>query len=278
MSMLLKRPNIVEGLFYFEEKDKLSTYVKTSLNAYSTAKEGRPFGIITPFGSYLYAAKAFAASYSQVIDEEYDSVIIIAPIHKMSFYGIALSESDCFSSPLGDLYIDKEANQILHNFNSEFIYPGEKYHLTEHSIEVQLPFISTALSNDVKIVPIIIGESNTKFTILLTRAIKHLMEKTNKKYLVIVTTNLSHEVKHDKAVEVDHTLIEILKTLNADYLAEQLALNQITAYGGGGLITLLRLANTFGLDAINILKYFTSGDISNDKLKVEGYLSAVIYQ
>lgn len=278
MDKLLKRPPIVEGLFYDSNRDNLSSFVKTSLTAYGKPKAGRPFGIIAPYASYLYASQAFAASYSQLIDEEYDTVIVIAPLHKMSFYGIALSESDCFSSTLGDIYIDKEGTEILHKFNEDYIFYGEKYHLQEHSIEVQLPYITTLLGDNVKIIPVIMGESNTKFTIMLSRAIKSLIEKTKKRYLLVVSSDLSHELKHEKAVELDNRLISILKELNADHLAEQLALNQVNAFGGGGIITLLRLVKSLNLNNLHILKYFTSGEITNDRNKVEGYLSAVVYE
>lgn len=194
----------------------------------------------------------------------------------MSFYGIALSESDIFSCPVGEIEIDKEGSKILHGFNEEYIMYGEKHHLAEHAIEVQLPYLLTALDKKVKILPIIIGENNTRFTIMLSRAIKNLFEKTDKKYCIIITADLSHELKQENAVAMDNKFIDILKTMDPDYLAEQLALNQIQSHGGGGIITLLRLAKAFKYDDLQILKYFTSGDVTNEILKVEGYLSAVL--
>ena len=272
----MKRPTIVEGIFYPDSPDALSAMIKSSILANSTPKQSTPFALIVPCASYLYANPIFSATYSQIIEENYDTVILISPVHKIAFPGIALTESDCFSSPLGDIDIDKEANDFLKKYNDEFIIYGEKYHLTEHSIEVQLPYLSTILGNKIKIVPIIMGEPNTKFTILLSKALISLIEKQNKKILFVVTTNLSHNQKYEIAVETDNKFVEILKQMNPDRLAEQLALKQVEAHGGGGVVTLLRIAQHFGIEKINILKMFNSGDVTDDKLKVEGYFGASV--
>jgi AmmeMemoRadiSam system protein B len=277
MKDILRRPTIVDGFFYPDNPDSLSRFVKTSLSIYNNSVKVPPkLGIIAPYASYLYASQFFGAAYSQVIGEKYDTIIIISPVHKMAFPGIALSESDCFTSPLGDIFVDKEDNELLLKFNEEFIYYGEKYHLLEHSIEVQIPYITTIFGNDVKILPVILGETNTKFTIMLSKALFSLFEKKKKKYLVVVATDLSHDLKYELAVEKDKKFIDIIQKMDADYFAEQLALNQIEAYGGGGVISLLRLANMLDIKKINILKQQNSGDITDEKHKVEGYLAATI--
>lgn len=272
------RPTIVEGLFYPDNKEALELMIKSSLLSTNVVKFERPFGIIAPYASYLYSSSVFAAAYSQLINEIYDTIIIISPVHKIAFPHIALTESDYFSSPLGELEVDKDDNQFLMKYNKEYIFIDEKHHLKEHSIEVQLPYISTILGNNVKILPIIIGEQNTKFTILLSKAIISLMNKNkDKKYLIIVPTNLSHDLKYEKAIEKDKKFGEILKKVNPDLLAEKLALDEVEAYGGGCVVTMLRIAEHFNIKNLQILKQINSGDISEDKFKVEGYIAASLY-
>ena len=180
------RPPIVEGIFYPDNKESLESLIKSSILVNSGIKIKRPFGIIVPYASYLYSSSVFATVYSQLIDENYDTIIIISPVHKIAFPYIALTESFYFSSPFGELEVDKEDNEFLLKYNKEYIMYGEKYHLQEHSIEVQLPYLITVLGNNIKILPIIIGEQNTKFTILLSKAIFSLIQKNkNKKYIII---------------------------------------------------------------------------------------------
>lgn len=273
----LKRPTIADGILYYNSKVELTNFTKSSIAANTTEKSNTPFAIVTPNSNYLLAGNAYGASYSQLINEQYDTAIIISPIHKMSFYAIGLSSSDYFESPLGDVEVDKEANDILRSYSPDFFVNGEKYHMAEHSIEVQLPYLITTLGNKTKILPIIMGEPNTKFSILMSKGLKYLFEKSNKRYIIIVVTNLSNGLNNDKAVAMDTNFIEIFKENDPDHLAEQLALNQIKADGGGGLVSLLRLNNLLDTQKeINILKYFTSGDVTEDRTKVEGYLSAVL--
>lgn len=272
------RPPIVEGIFYPDNKEQLDSLIKSSLLANSVVKIKRPFGIIVPYASYLYSSPIFASVYSQLINEYYDTIIIISPVHKIAFPYIALTKSDAFSLPLGELEVDKEDNAFLLKYNKEYIMLGEKYHLQEHSIEVQLPYLITVLGDKIKILPIIIGEQNTKFTILLSKALFSLIQKNkNKKYLIIATTNLSHEIKYEKALERDKKFAETLQKMNADLLAEKLALNEVEAYGGGCVVSLLRLAELCGVKGVNILRIMNSGDITNEKLKVEGYIGASIF-
>ena len=181
---ILRRPTIVDGFFYPDNEEQLSSQVKSSLAAFGVEKGESPFALISPFASYTYASQIFAASYSQIIDEVYDCVVIISPIHKMSFRGIALSESDCFNTPLGDLYIDKEANSFLNNYNSEYFFYEEKYHLQEHSIEIQLPYISTVLGENTKFLPLILGETNTNYDTFCKVALYSLITQTDKRYLL----------------------------------------------------------------------------------------------
>jgi len=276
-SAKIVRPTIVEGIFYPENRDALESMIKSSLLSTNVVKIKRPFGIIAPFASYIYSSSVFAASYSQLLNEFYDTVIIISPVHKIAFPHIALTESDAFNTPLGDLEVDKEDNEFLLKYNKEYIIIDEKHHLNEHSIEVQLPYIQTLLGEKVKILPIIIGEQNTKFTILLSKAISSLMEKKReKKYLIIVPTNLSHDLKYEKAIEKDRKFAEVLKKADADLLAEKLALNEIEAYGGGCAVTMLRIANIFNIKEVHVLKLLNSGDVTDEKFKVEGYIAASI--
>ena len=64
--------------------------------------------------------------------------------------------------------------------------------------------------------------------------------------------------------------------MEPDFLAEQLALNQIEAYGGGCVVALIRLAKLLNIPSVRVLKKINSGDITSDKLKVEGYLAACL--
>jgi MEMO1 family protein len=271
------RPEIGHPDFYPADENLLSKLVKDSIKKYKYEKVGKPFAIIAPAGNYRYTSKALAASYTQVVKEKYDTIVMISPIHRSAFQGIALTEYDHFSCPLGELEVDKTANGILHGFNKESITYSDKVHSKEHSIEVQLPYIYEVFGKKVKILPVIMGESNTKFTIMLAKALNEMMKKTKKKYLFVIPTDLCNGYKYDKAVATDREFADVIYKLKADHLAEQLAMKQIVAFGGGGLIALFRLAEILKISKIRVLELYNSGDINGEKLKVDGFVSAVMW-
>lgn len=271
------RPCIMAGIQYPKDKENLEKMISSSFTENMTKVTKSPLAIITPYGNYKLALKAYANSYSQIKGEKYDTAIIISPIHKIAYHGIALTESENFSCPLGDLSVDKEANSFMAKYNKESIFYGEKYHRQEHSIEMQLPYLVHLFKNKINILPIIIGESNTKYTILLANAIKKMIDKFDKKFILIIPTILSSNVKYDEAVDTDGRFVSFLFQFNPDHLSEELAMSQIKASGGGGIVTLLRLAQLLNRTSLNILQLYNSGDATGEKLKVEGYISAVIY-
>ena len=278
----IKRKCLVSGKYYPENTEKLKNLINNSITSYNKnskiKKIKSPFAIITPYEDYKTVSSVYASSYSQLSKSKYDTIIIIAPLHKIAFPGIALSKYGSFETPFGELYIDQESNKFLNNFKKEYIIFNDKYHSTEISIEVQLPYIYSIFKNKIKILPIIIGENNTKFTILLSNAISYLIKKnTAKKFLIVATTNLSHQLKYDESKTMDTMFIDLLKLQNPDKLSEQLAMRQIQAFGGGGVITLLRLAELSKIKNIQILNYLNTGDTNDDKYKVNGYFSAVLW-
>lgn len=277
----IKRKCIVSGEYYPDEINKLKNIINSSIMSHKKNDDGKkiksPFAIITPYEDYKTAFTVFGSAYSQISRLKYDTIIIIAPSQKIAFPGIALSKYESFNTPFGELFLDQESNKSLNNYKKEYFIYNDNYHASEISIEIQLPFIYNIFKNKAKILPIIIGENNTKFTILLSNALSSLIKSKNKKFLIIVTTNLSKQLKYDESKIMDNNFINLLKLQNPDKLSEQLAMRQVQAHGGGGVITLLRLAELFKIKNIKILNYLNTGDINDNKYKVSGYFSAVLW-
>jgi AmmeMemoRadiSam system protein B len=271
------RDCLYAGIYYPKEKDILENYVNETISLFKDKKVDSPFAIVAPTADYKSSRRAFGISYSQLIDERYDTAIIISPIYRIAFDGFVLADFDSYSSPLGDSFVDREANDILVNFNGEFITYNNNYHTKEYNIELQLPFIQSVLGFDTKILPIIMGKTNTKFTIMLSKALSTLLSKSgNKKILIVVIMNLSKGLPLSKVVEKDSKFVEVLSKLNIDHFSEQLSIGTIEAFGAGGLIAVLRLLDTLSLEKIKILDLSNSSVVGEDNNKVDGYISIAI--
>jgi hypothetical protein len=262
------------GAKYPSDVDLLSSMTKTEGEGDSGIH-----AIIVPTGSYKNISNVYRQIYQKVKNVHYDSVIIVSPKATTSFLSIALTSYDYFECPFGNLAVDQDANKILNDFRSEFIVYNNHYHNEVSFVEEQLPFIASTLGLETKIVPIIIGEPNTKFTIMLANALAKLIDegnKTNKKYLIIVTTSLTQNNKYETALKQDKFFTELLSKMKPDPFSEQLALGQIEANGGGGVTVLLRLAEKLEYTNMNFLSYYNTGDDSDDKLRTNGYITAFL--
>ena len=275
---IIEREPIANGQYYPDNKKELNELVKQSIDEYKEFKIGSPFGLIMPYIDYKTGCDLYGIGYAQLLREKIDTVIIISPVHKIAFHGIALTESDLFKTPSGDIFVDKDANNLIYKFDKERFVLNDTYHNSEYSIEVQLPYIYHIFGDKIKIVPVLIGETNTKYTTVLSNAIKNLINKNkDKKYLIIAATNLSEEQKYEIAQELDDKFIDLLNNMNADRLSENLAMREVWAVGGGGVITLLRIAEDFNISNVKILKYLNTYSINNNKYKTSGYLSSILW-
>ena len=271
------RPMTMAGTFYYKEKERLEDFIEKSLENTGIEKKGKPFAIIAPDANYTLAGSIYATSYSLVAGEQYDTVIIMMPLHRQDFRGLGLISSKSFETPLGNVEIDTEANEFLRNFSEDFI-DGQTYHEKEYSAELQLPYLLKTLSGNFKILPVIVGRANTRYTILLSKAVNALMAASDKKFLIVVPTNLNCEFPLEKTIERDKMFIKLLRENNAENLSQQLAMEQISADGTGGLVSLLRLNELLGnTHNVEPLKYATSDEVTKDSSKVESYISAVAY-
>lgn len=270
---------INNNLYYSNNISKLKTSIDEMFDKYKVPKisEHNIYSIVSPVAKYSIAKEIYASSYSQVVDEEFDSIIILSPLHRMSFRGIALTDFETFDTPFGPIAVDQEANKILQNFNEQFIFVNDDYHQQEESIEVQLPIIKTIFNNKTKIIPIILGETNTRFTIMLSKAISKLFEKSNKKFLIVIATNLSYGLEYEKSTAMDKKFSNILSEKNTDNFSQQLSMGAISAFGGGGIVTVMRLSEQYPNHRVSTLKYLNSASVTDDKNKTEGYASIVFW-
>ncbi|MCM8786558.1 MAG: AmmeMemoRadiSam system protein B [Candidatus Omnitrophica bacterium] len=259
------------GTFYPKEQELLNSIIDDFLKEAQEKIDGQILGIVSPHAGYMYSGKVAAYSYKILENEKFETVILLGPTHRYYFEGIAIYKEGFFKVPLGVLEIDKvltEQFSLLKfaNFNNN-------YFVGEHSLEVQLPFILKTVGT-VKIVPILFGKIS--YQELKEFAQKLVQLSLNKKILIIVSTDFSHYLKYDEAVNFDRQTINLLENMEdyALFVSEQL--NGGRACGIMPLISFILYSKNKNAK-IKILKYLNSGDTAGDKNRVVGYVSAVSY-
>ena len=116
--------------------------------------QGEVVGLVAPHAGYFFSGHVAGASYRQVQGNTYDTVVLIGPDHRgIAFGALAFADFDAWHTPLGDVPVDRELVSGL-EARLSVRHIGRD---SEHSLEVQLPFLQTALG-EFKLVPILMGD------------------------------------------------------------------------------------------------------------------------
>jgi AmmeMemoRadiSam system protein B len=140
---------------------------------------------------------------------------------------------------------------------------------------VQLPFLQV-LFEDIKIVPIVIGQQSSRNIKELGNSIGDSFK--NEKILIIASTDLSHYHPYDVAVTLDQNVEKLVSDYDSEALMTEFLNDNAEMCGGGPVISTMIASKILGADASRILNYKNSGDVSGDKNAVVGYLSAAFYK
>jgi AmmeMemoRadiSam system protein B len=268
------RSAVVAGSFYPTNPARLSADIEHYLEAADLIDlSGEPIALISPHAGYIYSGPVAAYSYRQLAGKHIDLAIVIAPSHRARFNGASIIPSGTYETPLGGVNIDGQMGALLEQEDGfSFI---KEAHQAEHSLEVQVPFLQKVLGS-FSLVPIIVGTVEIDTCRMLARSLAKNLEREGRKWIIILSTDLSHYFPYGKACEIDRVFIKTLLDFDENELYAVLSRNTAQACGEGPVLTGMITAKMLGASAVKLLKYANSGDTAGGKDQVVGYLSAAI--
>ncbi len=259
------RSSAIAGVFYPANKSALDSMVGNLLENKVSFNQ-IPKILISPHAGYIFSGGVAAYGYNQLKnlnrDEEY-RVVLIGPSHRVYFHGLAFSPASFFETPLGLVKVDLDtAKEFIDN--SPFAFFNEEAHKFEHSLETQLPFLQTLLQN-FSIVPIVYSECEA---IEIQEALEFFL--ADKNTIAIISADLSHFHSYLDAKQIDIDTIDMIEKGNATGLTHE------QTCGKSGICAAVNYAKKHNLKE-KTLDYKNSGDVSDDKGRVVGYMSAIFY-
>jgi len=251
------RQPAVAGTFYPAEPSALRALVTDYLAAAST--EGvAPKALIAPHAGYIYSGPVAASAYALLKPARgtIKRVILLGPAHRVAFQGLALPSNDFFATPLGDIAIDKQAIAALKDLPQVRVLDAA--HVTEHSLEVHLPFLQEVLG-DFQLVPIVVGDASAA-------EVGEVLERLwgGPETLIVISSDLSHYHGYQTAREMDAATSRAIETLRFEDLGFEDACGRLPVSG------LLYVARRRGL-SVRTLDLRNSGDTAGPRDQVVGY-------
>jgi len=272
------RPTAVAGMFYPGDARQLAADIDGYLDAADVGKDGGfegVVGLVSPQAGYTYSGAVAGKAYAAVRGRAYDSVVVVAPSHRFPFRGASVFGGDGYDTPLGVVPVDRELADAIADPEQGFGYEP-RAHSSEHSLEVQVPFLQRALG-DFRIVPIVMGDQAEPVVRRLAARLADAVRASGKRVLLVASTDLSHYHDHDTAVELDSHILDAVDDFDPEGLLASLAKGECEACGGGPAATVMMAARELGARSSTVVGYATSGDITGDKAQVVGYMAAVLH-
>lgn len=258
------RKPAVAGTFYPASKTELQELIDSFLTKAEFIDFAAIRGLVVPHAGYIYSGPVAASAYKQLLtfDPEVTwKIFLLGASHHASFPGLSIDQHEGYETPLGVVPVDQVVKKIIKEEGCDFI---EQAHTSEHSLEVQLPFLQKVLKK-FSIIPILVSETDYLQTTMVVQ--KYLDEKS----LLIASSDLSHYYEYKDATMLDQVTCEAIENQNIDMLQE------CEACGKTPIMSLLQIAQERAWKT-KLVDYRNSGDISGELERVVGYGAFVFYE
>ena len=251
------REPAVAGLFYPQTPGVLSDMVQGFL-AEDAAGAGSPKGIIVPHAGYVYSGSIAGTAY-RLFEEDratISRIVLIGPSHRVGFHGLAVSSADYFSTPLGRIAIDRISVDGLTSMPQVRVM--DEAHDSEHSLEVQLPFLQLVLE-EFSLVPLVAGDASAGD---VSEVIDQMWGGDETRF--VISSDLSHYHDYSTAKRMDRATCHAIETFDGASIGFGDACGRVPITG------FLESAKRRGLYA-RLLDLRNSGDTAGSKDQVVGY-------
>lgn len=252
------RPPAVAGMFYPADAVQLAREVQKFLSKAHPA-DLTPKAIIVPHAGYMYSGAIAAMAYATLIPfaDRIRRVVLLGPTHRVAVRGLALPGVDGFDTPLGTVMLDQATANAISVLPQVSI--STQVHAQEHSLEVQLPFLQSVLT-DFTLLPLAVGMTSGDEVAEVLEAVWGGDET-----LIVISSDLSHYLPYATAQRIDQETVQAILNL-------QHPIPHDRACGGTPISGLILAAKRHHLMP-HLLDLRNSGDTAGTHDQVVGYAS-----
>jgi AmmeMemoRadiSam system protein B/AmmeMemoRadiSam system protein A len=255
------RAAAVAGQFYPADAIQLQQDVDSMLSQACTAAPC-PKALVAPHAGFIYSGSIAAEVYARVKNGagQISRVILLGPSHRVGFEGIATTTADFYTTPLGQIPLDKAAIGELQQLPG--VVSLDQAHAQEHSLEVHLPFLQRCLPG-FTLVPLVVGQSSPA---MVAQVIDKLWG--GPETLIVISSDLSHHLPYEDANKKDSQTTQLIEDRSPNITGDQACGCQPL----NGLLQVLR-QRQLGIETVQVKN---SGDTAGSRDRVVGYGAWVV--
>jgi AmmeMemoRadiSam system protein B len=236
--------------------------------------DGELRALVAPHAGYAYSGGVAAYAYKQLEGKEFPTVVIISPVHHYHAGRYLTTARHYYETPFGLVEVNLDAVQQLDNeLGLSFLEQD-----SEHSLEIQLPFLQRLL-DQFTLIPVMMGDQSLAACRQLSAALTKVL--AGQEALLVASSDLAHLDDYQQVLAHDRYVREYVSSLDPDGLAKSLERNEAQACGGGPIVTVMLAARDRGANTAEVLRYMNSGDVTGIKTPGQytvGYLAGAIYK
>jgi len=260
------RAPIAAGRFYPADADVLKQAIKRLIDHADlpAATDDKALkALIMPHAGYACSGQLAAMAAKLTHGMAFQRVIAIGPDHCAGIKHAAVTCCTYYETPLGKLRVDDDARRLCRQ--SSLFEVGDASDRCEHAVENVLPFLQFMLP-EFTLIAVSAGQTDPT---ALSREIDHIYSGSD---LLVVSTDLSHYLDYDTAVERDQKTIDAVLKGQTDYFTHR----RNIACGAAPIAILIELARAKHWTPA-LIGYANSGDTCAGRNQVVGYAAIAFY-
>lgn len=273
------RPSPIAGTWYSSKADQLREEIEGYLNAAALPEiKGELIGLIAPHAGYFYSGPTAGHAYRVIKGMTFDLCVVVSPLHDYQPYPLLSSAHAFYVTPLGKVEVDHDLLSSLNQqLKDDGLTPAQSIaNDREHSLEIQLPFLQTALKEPFRLLPLMVRTSEPGYLIKTAAVLAKLIR--GKKVLLVASTDLSHFYDESTANRLDNVMLRHMTDFSPEGVLQAEANHEGFACGSGAVALVLWTAKALGANQVTLLHHSTSARASKDPSSVVGYGSLAITQ
>ncbi len=266
----MDREAVVAGQFYSGDPNELRRNIGSFLRESESLIEAK--AVLVPHAGYVYSGAVAGQVFSAVHLPK--RIILLGPNHTGRGASLALSPAGEWHMPLGTVQIDADMNQRLLKELPE-LQEDASAHRTEHSLEVQIPFIQV-LQSDFRFSAICVKTMDYSALEALGHAMARVIRSLQEPVLLVASSDMTHYETAEDASKQDQFAIDRILAVDPIGLYKTVIEKDITMCGFAPTAAVLVACRNLGATSGQLIRYTNSGEASGDYRRVVAYAGIAV--